>query len=67
MPLNNPAARLHEILTRCRKQELRSNPMMKSWKSVLGLADDYEDILTMSKVGKVFTLPRLIGEQLRQY
>jgi hypothetical protein len=67
MPLNNPAARLHEILTRCRKQDLRPHPMMKAWKSVLGLPDEYEDILAMSKVGKVFTLPRLIGEQIQQY
>lgn len=41
--------------------------MMDAWKAVLGLPGEYEDILAMSKVGKVFTLPRVIGDQIRQY
>lgn len=67
MSTNNPAARLHNILSKSRNKDLRSQPMMKAWRSVLSLADDVEDTLTMSKVGKVFVLPHRISAEIKQF
>ena len=64
---NNPAARLHSLLVKCRTKELRPTRMMKGWRTVLGLPEDVEDTLAMSKVGKVFVLPNIISNEIKQF
>lgn len=66
MSINNPAARLHAILAKCRNNDLRPQPMIKGWRSVLGLAEDVEDTIVMGKIGKVFVLPYRIAAEIKQ-
>lgn len=67
MAMNNPAARLHNILSLCRQKELAGQPMLKAWGKVLGLPEDMEEILIVSKVGKVFTLPARITTEISRF
>jgi hypothetical protein len=68
MALNNPAARLHNILVNCRKdKELRNQPMLIGWRTVLSLPAEIEDITVMYLVGKIFLLPSQITQELSQF
>lgn len=68
MALNNPAARLHNLLKRCRENEkMRVNPMMEAWRTVLALPKGIEDTSVMHLVGKVFILPSQIAQELGQF
>ena len=69
MALNNPAARLHNILTLCRSinKEMSNKPMMQGWRKVLRLTDKDEDIVVMSRIGRVFILPSQIAAEISRY
>ena len=65
--MSNPATRLHAILLSSKNKDIQSKQMIDGWKSILGLRDDEDDMLVVSKVGKVYTLPSLISVQIRSY
>jgi hypothetical protein len=65
--MSNPATRLHTILHSSKDQDKQSKPMIEGWKLILGLKIDVDDMLVVSKVGKVYALPSLISVQIRSY
>jgi hypothetical protein len=65
--MGNPANRLHAILVRAKQKELQSKPMLQSWRNVLQLPDDIDDLLVMNKIGKVFTLPFVITTYISRF
>ena len=69
MALNNPAARLHNILKLCKSlaNEMGGKPMVQAWRKVFSLDDDVEDIVVMSKVGRVYGLPSQISDEIKQF
>lgn len=69
MTNNNPAARLHSILAKCRSspQDLRHKPMIQGWKHVFDLTDKTEDVLVMSRVGRVYVLPSQIAAEITRF
>ncbi len=69
MAINNPAARLHHILTICkaRRKDMASKPMVQVWRKVFNLADNIEDTVVMSKVGMVYLLPQQISTLIKRY
>jgi hypothetical protein len=66
MAINNSAARLHNILSLCRKADLGGKPMLKAWCNVLGHPESMEEILVVGKIGKVFALPTRITSEIAQ-
>ena len=42
-------------------------PMMQAWRVVLGLTEDFDDLMTMNKVGKVFTLPFIVEALIKRF
>ena len=69
MALNNPAARLHNVLTLCREvpKELRGKPMVEAWRHVLSLGDDVDEVIVMSKVGLIYLLPSQISAEITRF
>jgi hypothetical protein len=65
--MSNPAHRLHAILTRSKEKDLQSKKMIQSWRQVLALPEDTDDLIVMSKVGKVFTLPSIISTYIQRF
>ena len=65
--MSNPASRLHAILLRSKDEQLRNKNMMVAWRTVLELPKELDDLVTMSKVGKLFTLPSIISDQIRRF
>ena len=41
--------------------------MMVGWRNLLGIGSDVDDLLVMSKVGKVFALPSLVEDQIKRF
>jgi hypothetical protein len=41
--------------------------MLVGWRAVLSLADDIDDLIVMSKIGKVFTLPSIITTHIQRF
>jgi hypothetical protein len=69
MGVNNPAGRLHNVLTLCKKhqKEMGGQPMVRAWRKVLALDDNVEDIVVMSKVGLVYVLPSHISAEIKRF
>jgi len=65
--MSNPAARLHAILLRSKQQELRNKNMLIAWRTVLQLPEQLDDLITMNRVSKVFTLPSIISDQIQRF
>jgi hypothetical protein len=65
--MSNPASRLHAILLRSKDEQLRNKNVMVAWRTVLELPKELDDLVTMSKVGKLFTLPSIISDQIRRF
>src|SRR2546430_8091985 len=65
--MSNPAQRLHKILTRSKQKDLQHKQMLVGWRAVLSLDDDVDDLIVISKIGKVFTLPSIITTQIRRF
>jgi hypothetical protein len=65
--MSNPAHRLHTILFQSKQQELQNKNMMIGWRAVLQLPDQLDDLFIMNKVGKVFTLPSIIADQIKRF
>lgn len=65
--MSNPAERLHAILQRSKQKEIQNQQMMQGWRKVLQLPDNLDDLSTMSKVGKVFTLPAIISTHIERF
>src|SRR5438876_12405162 len=65
--MSNPASRLHAILLRSKDEQLRNKNMMLAWRTVLQLPEELDDLVTMSKVGKLFTLPSIISAQIQRF
>lgn len=69
MLLNNPAARLHQILTLCKKhqKESGSRPMLVGWRKVFRLAENTRDFVVMERIGRVYTLAGEISELVSRF
>src|SRR5438874_12865555 len=65
--MSNPAQRLYDILTRSKRKELASNKALVAWRNVLTLPTDMDDLIVMSKIGKVLTLPSIITKQVERF
>ena len=67
--MSNPAQRLHALLKRAKRKELANNKMLIGWRNVLALpaAEVMDDLMVMSKVGKVFTLPSIITTCIKRF
>ncbi len=67
--MSNPAQRLHALLKRAKRKELAANKMLVGWRNVLGLPapENMDDLIVMSKVGNVFTLPSIITTYIEQF
>ncbi len=65
--MSNPASRLHAILLRSKDEQLRNKNMMIAWRNVLQLPEQLDDLVTMNKVGKLFTLPSIISAQIQRF
>ena len=65
--MSNPAQRLHTILTRSKRKELAANKMLVGWRNVLNQPDDIDDLILMSKIGKVFTLPSIVTTHIARF
>jgi hypothetical protein len=65
--MSNPAQRLHTILTQSKRQELARNTMLVGWRNVLSLPENIDDLILMSKIGKVFTLPSIIAKYIERF
>jgi len=65
--MSNPAQRLHTILTRSKRKELAANKMLVGWRNVLNQPDDIDDLILMSKIGKVFTLPSIVATHIARF
>src|SRR5437660_12443025 len=65
--MSNPAARLHAILLRSKQQEVRNKNMLIAWRTVVQLPEQLDDLITMNRVSKVFTLPAIISDQLQRF
>jgi hypothetical protein len=65
--MSNPAERLHTILTRSKRKELANNTMLVGWRNVLSLPEKIDDLILMSKIGKVFTLPSIIATYIERF
>lgn len=65
--MSNPAQRLHDILTRSKRKELANNKVLVAWRDVLMLPTDMDDLIVMSKIGKVLTLPSIITKQIERF
>jgi hypothetical protein len=67
--MSNPAQRLHVLLKRAKRNELAKNKMLIGWRNVLDLPapQDMDDLIVMSKVGKVFTLPSIITNCIERF
>ncbi len=59
--MNNPAARLHQILTLCKKHEKESGtrPMLMGWRKVFRMAESVSDFAVLEQIGRVYGL---VGE-----
>jgi len=65
--MSNPAHRLHNILTRSREADLRSKNMVEGWRSVLSVTENIDDLIVMSKIGKIFSLPAVITTYIERF
>lgn len=65
--MNNPAGRLHAILQASKEKEIQRLNMIAGWRKVLSIPDTVDDLLTMNKIGKVFTLPHVITSLLQRF
>jgi hypothetical protein len=65
--MSNPAQRLHTILTRSKRKELAANKMLVGWRNVLNQPDDIDDLILISKIGKVFTLPSIVATHIARF
>ena len=65
--MSNPAERLHTILTRSKRKELANNTMLVGWRNVLTVTEKIDDLILMSKIGKVFTLPSIIATYIERF
>jgi len=63
--MSNPAHRLHNILTR--SKAVKNKNMLQGWREVLSLPEDMSELIVMSKVGKVFTLPSIITTYIQRF
>jgi hypothetical protein len=41
--------------------------MLVGWRTVLELPEHLDDLITMNRVSKVFTLPSTISDQIRRF
>lgn len=59
--MNNPAARLHQILTLCKKHEKESGtrPMLVGWRKVFRMPESISDFAVLEQIGRVYGL---VGE-----
>ncbi|MCU0772220.1 MAG: hypothetical protein MUE94_10705 [Verrucomicrobia bacterium] len=59
--MNNPAARLLQILTLCKKHEKESGtrPMLMGWRKVFRMAESVSDFAVMEQIGRVYAM---VGE-----
>jgi hypothetical protein len=69
MALNNPAARLHHILTLCKKHEKESGgrPMLMGWRKVFRLGEGVRDFTVMQRIGRIHVLTGEISERVERY
>ena len=63
----NSAQRLHDLLQKSKEQQLASLDMMSAWRKLLSLPENFGDLATMARVGKVFTLPALVANQIQRF
>jgi hypothetical protein len=58
MLMNNPAARLHQILSLCKKHEKESGsrPMLMGWRKVFRMGEHARDFAVMERIGRVYVL-----------
>jgi len=68
MLMNNPAARLHQILALCKKQEKESGSrsMLMGWRKVFRMAESTSDFCVLERIGKVYALPGEASELVRR-
>ena len=66
--MNNPAARLHQILALCKKhqKELGSRPMLMGWRKVFRMAESTGDFSVLERIGKGYGLPGEVRELVRR-
>lgn len=69
MLLNTPAARLHQILTGCKKHQKESGarPMLMGWRKVFRMPDSASDFSVMSHISRVYAIPAEIVELVGRY
>lgn len=69
MFVNNPAARLHQILSLCKKYEKESGarPMLIGWRKVFRIAESVKDFAVMERIGRVYSLAREISELIHRF
>lgn len=65
MKFDNPASRLHAVLTKICSNPTRSH-CKSAWKDTLNI-DSEDDILLVSKIGKVLTLPEKAINLLQEF
>jgi hypothetical protein len=68
MLMNNPAARLHQILALCKKhqKESGSRPMLMGWRKVFRMAESTGDFSVLERIGKVYGLPGEVSDLVRR-
>lgn len=69
MLLNNPAARLHQILTLCKKyqKESGSRLMLFGWRKVFRMVETTRDFAVMERIGRVYALAGEITELVSRF
>lgn len=69
MFVNNPAARLHQILTLCKKHEKESGgrPMLMGWRKVFRMGETVKDFMVMERIGRVYVLAGEISDLVGRF
>jgi len=69
MLMNNPAARLLQILTLCKKYEKESGsrPMLIGWRKVFRMTDRVRDFAVMARIGRVYGLAAEISSLVERF
>lgn len=67
--MNNPAARLHQILTLCKKHEKESGgrPMLMGWRKVFRMGERVSDFAVMERIGRVYGLAGEISDLVSRF
>lgn len=67
--MNNPAARLHQTLTLCKKYEKESGsrPMLMGWRKVFRMGESVSDFSVLERIGRVYGIPAQIDELVGRF